>query len=24
MVEIAQQTDCRPAAVFMDALERQT
>ena len=23
MVEIAQQTDCRPAAVFMDALERQ-
>ena len=24
MVEIAQQTDCRPAAVFMNALERQT
>ena len=24
MVEIAQQTDCRPAAVFMDALEQQT
>ncbi len=24
MVEIAQQTDCRPTAVFMDALERQT
>ena len=24
MVEIAQQTDCQPAAVFMDALERQT
>ena len=24
MVEIAQQTDCRPAAVFMSALERQT
>ena len=24
MVEIAQQTDCRPAAVFMDALERHS
>ncbi|MBZ4201415.1 MAG: glutathione synthase [Methylotenera sp.] len=23
MVEIAQQTDCKPASVFMDALERQ-